>query len=69
MVLKEKYFRLSCMRNVTKILIRCTIHTINIYHRKNSLQFIDNLNKVNQCKRETKVLVDFQKIGEFILSS
>ena len=33
------------------------------------MQFLDNLSKANQCKRETKVLVDFEKIGEFILSS
>ena len=30
------------------------------------MRLIENVNKVNQCKRETKVLVDFEKIGEFI---
>ena len=38
---------------------------LDLNNRKNYMRYIDYLNKVNHCKRETKVLVDFEKNGEF----
>ena len=34
---------------------------LDLNNRKNYMRYIDYLNKVNHCKRETKVLVDFEK--------